>query len=116
MNGFEKGIVTAAKDVEHAAVVVGKAVVAGIGFLPKAIKLIDTAIKDQPAVKAAVLDLIKVGATALKDGDAAVASGGVNLTSDALVLQDAVAFFNYFKSEFVPQVEAIYVEVVADLK
>ncbi len=116
MNVIEKGIVTAAKDVEHAAVVVGKAVVAGVGFLPKAIKLIDTAIKDQPALKAAVLGLIQQGATALKDGEAVVAAGGANLASDALVMQDAVTFFNYFKSEFVPEVEAIYVEVAADLK
>jgi hypothetical protein len=116
MNGFEKGVVAAAKDVEHVAVVVGRAVVKGVDFLPKAVRLIDTAIKDQPALKAAVLQLIEEGAAALKDGEAAVAAGGVNLASDALVTEDAIAFFNYFKSAFVPQVEAIYTEVVADLK
>lgn len=116
MNVVEKGIVVAAKDVGHVAVLVGKAVVTGVEFLPKAMKLVDTAIKDQPAVKVAVLNLIEQGAKALKDSEAAIAAGGMNLASDALVVQDAITFFNYFKSEFVPQVESIYKEVQADLK
>jgi hypothetical protein len=116
MNVVEKGITAAAKDVAHAAVKVEQAVVAGVSFLPRAVKLIDTAIRDQPALKTAVLKLIAEGATAVKDSEAAIAAGGMNLASDALVAEDALAFFNYFKSEFVPQVELIYREVQADLQ
>jgi hypothetical protein len=102
------GLKVAGEDVAHVAVEI-------VEFLPKASAVIANAIKDEPTVKQAVLDLVKNAEQVFADGAIAVAGKGVDLVSDAKVLADAEAFFGYFKTEFVPLIEKLYGEVKADL-
>ena len=94
---------------------IAKGVEATVLFLPKAARVLDSAIKDQPAVKAAVLELIKQGTTVIGDTATAGAAKGMNLASDAKALADAEQFFQYFRDSFVPLIERIYDEVKADV-
>jgi hypothetical protein len=102
------GLKVAAADTEHV-------IVEAVEFLPKAERVIASAIKDEPTVKQAVLDLVKNAEQVFADGAVAVAGKGVDLVSDAKVLADAEAFFAYFKTEFCPLIEKLYGEVKADL-
>lgn len=110
-NPFElvgHGIKVAAVDVEHVVVDV-------VDFLPKAASVIASAIRDEPTVKQAVLDLVKNASAVLTSGTVAVTDKGVDLVADAAVLSAAEAFFGYFKTEFIPLVESIYSEVKAEV-
>jgi flagellar hook assembly protein FlgD len=98
----------AAEDVAHAAADVAE-------FLPKASSVIATAIKDEPEVKALILDLVKQASGVIASGTAAVTDKGINLTADASVLASAEAFFGWLKATFVPTVEAIYNEAKTDV-
>jgi hypothetical protein len=103
------GLKVAAEDVAHA-------VELPITFLIKAEKVIASAIKDRPAIKEAVLDLVKQAESVVADAGIAAASKGIDLASDAKALADAEAFFEYFKSTFIPLVEQVYKEVAADIQ
>jgi hypothetical protein len=97
-----------AKDVAHVAVAV-------VEFLPKATSVIASAIKNEPTVKQAVLDLVKNASAVLTSGTVAVTDKGVDLVADAAVLAAAEKFFAYFESEFIPIVEKLYAEVRTDV-
>jgi hypothetical protein len=101
--------------VEKGLETVGHDIVIAVEFLPKAEKVIATAIKDQPAVKAAVLELIAQGTKVVGDVSTVAADKGINLAADTQALTDAEAFFTYFKNTFIPAVEAVYEEVKADV-
>ncbi|MCU1247073.1 MAG: hypothetical protein JWQ49_102 [Edaphobacter sp.] len=92
-----------------------KAVEYPVEFLVKAEKVIASAIHDQPEIKAAILSLVKQAQTVIADTVGAVAGKGLDLAADAKALADAEAFFEYFKSTFIPLVEKVYTEVAADL-
>lgn len=109
------GVEVAGKDVAKGAVEVGKAVADVFEFLPKAEAVIASAIKEQPEVKTAVLDLVKQATTVIGDLATDAADKGINLTSDAKTLADAESFFAYFKSTFIPLVEQLYGEIKSDL-
>jgi hypothetical protein len=104
----------------HDAKIVGEDVIKGIEypvtFLIKAGKVIASAIKDQPQIKAAVLELIQQAEGVVGDVASAASTKGLNLASDARALADAGAFFSYFKDTFIPLVEQVYTEVAADLQ
>lgn len=102
-------------DIKVAAIDTEKAVVKTVEFLPHAIKLLDTAIADQPQVKQAVVDLIKQAGVVTGDVTIDITDKGINLVADLQTLKDIVAFFDYFKSTWVPLIEKIYGEVKADL-
>jgi hypothetical protein len=85
-----------AEDVAHAAIEV-------VEFLPKAASVIASAIKDEPTVKQAVLDLVKNAGAVLTSGTVAVTDKGVDLVADAAVLAAAEQFFAYSRrSSFRP--------------
>jgi hypothetical protein len=102
-------------DLKIAVVDTGHAIIKTVEFLPHAVKLLDTAIQDQPKVKEAVIDLIKQAGVVTGDVTIDVTDKGVNLVADLQTLKDIVAFFNYFKSTWVPLIEQLYGEVKADL-
>lgn len=111
-NVFEEvghGIKVAAVDTEHV-------IVDAVEFLPKAEKVIASAIKAQPAIKTAVLELVKQASGVIGDTATAAAAKGINLTEDAKALADAESFFTYFKSTFIPLVESVYHEIAADVQ
>lgn len=102
------GIKTAAVDTAHVAVKLADA-------LPHAAAVLATALKDEPAIKTAVLNLIEQGAKIGADGAIDVASKGTNLVEDAATITDAESFLAYFRGTFVPAVAALYSEVKKDL-
>jgi Glu-tRNA(Gln) amidotransferase subunit E-like FAD-binding protein len=107
---------TIGHDVKVAAVDTARVVVKVVEFLPKAEKIIASAVKDQPILKQAIIDLVKQASAVVGDVSLDVAQKGMNLMQDAKTLADAEAFFLYFKSKFVPLVESVYKEVEADLQ
>jgi hypothetical protein len=102
------GLKVPAVDTEHVVVDV-------VEFLPKAASVIASAIKDEPTVKQAVVDLVSNASAVLTSGTLAVTDKGVDLVADAAVLAAAEKFFGYFKTEFIPTVEKLYAEVKADV-
>jgi hypothetical protein len=82
-----------------------------VEFLPKAEKVIASAIKDQPAVRAAVLTLVEKAGSVIGDVTVATADKGINLAADAKTLADAESFFTWFKTNFIPVIEQLYSEV-----
>ena len=110
------GIETGVKDVGNAVVKgVDVAIVQPIQFAVKAEKVISTAIKDQPVVRDAVVALVNQATTVIDDFKADVSDGLINLRADEKTLQDAEAFFNWFKSTFIPQMEQVYGDLSADV-
>lgn len=103
------GIKVAAIDTEHI-------IVEGVEFLPRAIKVLDTAIADQHQVKAVVIELVKRSMGVIGDFSTAVASKGLNLAQDSAALADAEAYFQWFRDTFCPVIESVYHEVAQDLK
>jgi hypothetical protein len=103
-------------DIKVAAEDVAKGVAYPLQFLVKAESVIASAIKDQPAVRTAVLDLINKAQVVIADGVGAAADKGMDLASDAKTLADAESFFSYFNSAFIPLVEQIYAEVKTDVR
>lgn len=99
---------------------IGKDILHGVEFpfeyTAKAIKVLDSAIKDQPAIKAAVIDLIKQAETVIGDSAKDVSEKGLVLADDAKTLADAEAFFVYFRDQFCPLVAKVYTEVATDLQ
>lgn len=111
-NPIEKighGLKVAAVDVEHVAERV-------VDFLPHAAEVVATAIKDQPEVKSAVLELIKQASAVIASGTVAASDKGIDLAADAATLAAAEQFFVWFKSSFVPLIESVYEEVSAEVK
>jgi hypothetical protein len=92
------------------------AIVHPIEFCVKAEAVIASAVKDSPEVKTAVLGLVKQATGVIGDVATATAEKGINLADDAKALADAEAFFNYFKSTFIPLVESLYAEVKTDVQ
>jgi hypothetical protein len=110
------GLKVAVVAVGHGAADVAKGVAAAVKFLVKAEKVLEIAIKDQPKVRAAVVELVKRAHVVIADVEHVAGEGGLNLKDDAQALKDAEAFFAYFKDEFIPLVEQIYGEVQAASK
>ena len=117
-NPFEAighGIKTGVEDVGKVVVKgVDVAIVQPIEFAVKAEKVIATAVKDQPIVKAAITELVKQATTVVNDFKTDVSDGFINLRADEKTLKDAEAFFNWFKSTFIPQMEQVYGDISAD--
>lgn len=105
---IDHGIKEVAEDVGHV-------VVESVEFPAKATKVIDTAVKDIPAFKAELTTLITDAKTVFVDGMDAVSAKGLNWTEDTAVIASIVAFAVYFKTTFIPALEAAYTEVNADV-
>lgn len=93
---------------------VNVAVVQPIQFAVKAEKVIATAVKDQPVVRDAIVTLVKQASTVIDDFKTDVGDGLFNLRADEQTIKDAEAFFNWFKSTFVPSMEQVYGDLSAD--
>jgi hypothetical protein len=91
------------------------AIVQPIQSVVKAEKVISTAIKDQPIVRDAVTALVKQANTVIADFKADIGDGFINLKADEQTLKDAEAFFNWFKSSFIPTMEQVYGDISAEI-
>jgi hypothetical protein len=102
------GIETAGKDI-------GKAIVWLPEHLDKAIAVLATALKDEPALKTAVLELVQAAGKVIADVGGDVASKGINLSEDIQTVTDVKAFFTYFEDTFLPECEAVVKEIKSDV-
>ena len=84
---------------------VGKGVAKGIDVA------IVQPIKDQPIVRDAVVALVNQATTVINDFKTNVSDGFINLRADEQTLKDAEAFFNWFKSSFIPTMEQVYGDI-----
>ena len=110
------GIKVGAEDVgKTVAKGVDVAIVQPIEFAVKAEKVISTAIKDQPIVRDAVVALVKQATTVIDDFKTDVGGDFINLKADEQTLKDAEAFFNWFKSTFIPQIEQVYGDIASEV-
>ena len=107
-------------EIERIAETVGKDIIHGVEYpfvhTAQFIAVIDTAVKNSPAVKAAIIDLVKQAEIVISDTGKDIAAKGIDITEDVQTLTDAKAFFVYFESVFIPLVETIYKEIVSDNK
>lgn len=107
MNEFEK----IATGVGH----VAEKIVEFPVWIEKGIKVLDTAVKDQPALKATLTTLLQKGEAIVASGAVDVAAKGLNLAADAATLAQVEDFFMWFKSTVIPEIEAVYNEVKTDV-
>ena len=99
------GVETAAKDVAEAVVV-----------LPKAVRALDTIIKEEGPAKAELKTFIGLCKKVDTDVTEDVSEHGFNLADDELTLADANAAFAYFRSTLLPELEKVVGEVEADVE
>ena len=107
---------TIGHDIKVGAVDVGKGVAKGVDvaivqpieFVVKAERVISAAIKDQPIVHDAVLSLVKQATTVIDDFKTDIGDAFIDLKADEQTLTDAQAFFNWFRSSFIPTLEQVY--------
>ena len=78
-------------------------------------QLISTGLKDEPEIKAAVLQLVALGEQIGLDGAADVAASGLNVQNDIKTFTDIGALYSYVKNTFIPLVKKVYGEVKVDL-
>jgi hypothetical protein len=78
------------------------------------VKLLGDAMTQTPAVKAAVIELVKAGESIIGDSTADIATKGLDLVSDIKTVADVQAFFKIFAGTFLPVVESAYRELKAD--
>lgn len=115
LDAIGHGIKEGAEDVGKAVVKgVDVAIVQPIEFAVKAEKVISTAIKDQPIVRDAVVALVKQANTVIDDFNTDVSDTFIDLRADEQTLKDANAFFNWFKSSFIPTMEQVYGDISSD--
>jgi hypothetical protein len=103
MNGFERIFVD-----------LGKGVAWPFKHVAKIIEYLDTALKDEPAVKTAVIGLVMQSQTLLADGAAAATGDGLNVSADMGCVSAAETLFGYVKNTFLPAIEKAYGDFVAD--
>ena len=58
--------------------------------------------------------LVQQATTVINDFKTNVSDGFINLRADEQTLKDAEAFFNWFKSSFIPTMEQVYGDIPAD--
>ena len=114
-HGIKVGVQDVGKGVQDVGKGVAKgvdvAIVQPIQTAIKAKKVIETALKDQPIVRDAVVTLVNQANTVINDFKANVSDGFINLRADQQTLKDAEAFFNWFKSSFIPTMEQVYGDI-----
>ena len=103
---FETAITTAGKDALH---------VVEYPFTRTAqfVKILGDAMTSEPAVRAAVIELVKAGEVIVGDGVLDVADKGLDLVSDLKTIADVQSFFRLFAGSFLPVVESAYKSAAA---
>lgn len=105
MNGFEKAIVD-----------VGKVVAWPFEHGAQLIKTVEDGLKDEPAVKTAVVGLISEVGAVTADGAIVVAGKGLDIAADAAELVAMKALFTYVTGTFLPAVKAAYTDLAPDIE
>lgn len=104
----------------HGLEVAGKDIVKVVEFpftkTAEFIKVLGDGMKQTPAVKQAVIDLVQAGEKIVGDAGSDIAAKGLNLVTDLQTIADVQAFFKLFSSEFLPVVETAYSQLDTDTK
>lgn len=108
------------EDVSHCLKVAGKDIIKGIEYpfvhTAQFCSVIATLIKEESPVKDAVIALVRDAEAVDVDAVTAIASKGLNIPADIAAFKDVMTFFNAFRSQFLPVVEAAYKELQTDVK
>jgi len=73
-----------------------------------AVEVLETALKDEPTVKTAIVGLIQKIETLGADATKAIAAEGLDVPDDVLTAQAAQTLFEYVKETFLPAIESAY--------
>jgi hypothetical protein len=113
MSGGVKEVLQA---VEHGVVHVAK--VAAWPFIHAAqlVGLIETTMRDEPEVKAALVGLISRIETLGADSTAVFAAKGLSLPADLKEFADAKELFEYVRDVFIPEVRKVYGDFAPQLE
>lgn len=79
------------------------------------IKTIEDGLKDEPAVKTAIVGLIRQIETVTADAAAATVAKGLDIPEDIQTVQAAETLFRYVTSTFLPAIETAYTDLKADV-
>lgn len=79
----------------------------------RAVSIIQTTMRDYPAVRAAVIGLVQQVQTNIQDAQAAMAADGLNIPADVAELKAAKALYDYAVTVFLPALESAYQDEVA---
>jgi hypothetical protein len=82
----------------------------------KFITVMGTLIKESTPVKDAIVLLVRSAESVDADVVAAINDKGLSLPEDLKTIADVKQFFELFKNQFLPVVEAAYKELAADVK
>jgi hypothetical protein len=101
---------------EKIAVDIGKGIAWPFKHAEQVIEVVDTGLKDTPAVRAAIVGLIKQIGVVTSDAALAVAADGTNLPEDVTAAKAAESLFVYVKNAFLPAVETAFKDLAADIE
>jgi hypothetical protein len=101
---------------EKVAKEVGTVIASPFVHTTKIIEILTDVLKDEPTVKTAVVGLIQQIESVVKDATYAASAYGLNMTDDVAEIIAAKALFEYVKSTFLPDVEAVYKDLAVDIE
>lgn len=101
---------------EKVAKEVGTVIAYPFFHVTKIIEILTDVLKDEPTVKTAVVGLIQQIESVVKDATYAASAYGLNMTDDVAEIIAAKALFEYVKSTFLPDVEAVYKDLAVDIE
>ncbi len=81
----------------------------------KLIKTINDALRDEPAVKNAIVGLMEQIAQISADSAVAISARGLDLPDDMQTLQDAEKLWAYVTTVFIPAIDTAYSDIKVDL-
>jgi hypothetical protein len=100
---------------ENAVKKIGHAIAWPFVHAEQVIKVLETALTDEPAVKTAVTGLITQIEALTADGAVAVAAKGIDVSDDVATVAAAQTLFKYVTETFLPAIEEAFKDVKADL-
>jgi hypothetical protein len=84
-------------------------------FIGKTVKVLETAIKDQPVLKADLAALVTQVKAIAEGATVDLAAKGLDPVTDLTTLQQLESLFLFIKNTLVPEIETIYEQVKEDV-
>lgn len=101
--------------IEHVGEEIAKGIEWPFKHAAKLAALIGDGLKDTPAVKTAIVQLVQKAEGVSPDFAAAITGDGLNIGADLKCLGDVQTFFLYFKGTFLPVIEKAYADLKKDI-
>jgi hypothetical protein len=93
---------------------IGKGIEWPFKHAAEVIEILTTSLKDEPAVQAALIGLVKEIEQVGKDSATALAARGLNVPDDIQAVNDGKALWAYVQGTFLPAVEGAYKDLQKD--